>query len=202
MGWLSMRFARVLPLALVLLSARALAADPFPPQLAISFVAVPAPIVQDGSTRLVYEMQIINYTQPPYVLDAVEVKAGETAATFRGAALEGMIRRFGYQGEPAGAANRTIEPGRGARDFKCHPLDADVVEMLNPARPELGDQVNDAPIPISWPPADPGVQAAAATVDLYVESHPGIPIDGAVNPESARLGVCAGDTGAGRFRVA
>jgi hypothetical protein len=28
-----------------------------------------------------------------------------------------MIRRFGLQGEPAGAANRTIEPGRGAIVF-------------------------------------------------------------------------------------
>jgi hypothetical protein len=49
-----------------------------------------------------------------YVLDAVEVKAGETAATFRGLAPEGMIGRFGVQGEPVAAANRTIEPGRGA----------------------------------------------------------------------------------------
>jgi Peptidase family M23 len=110
-------FARVLPLALVLLSARALAADPFPPQLAISFVAVPAPIVQDGSTRLVYEMQIVNYAKQPYVLDAVEARAGGTDVAFRGAELEGMIRRFGYQGEPAGAANRTIEGGHGALVF-------------------------------------------------------------------------------------
>jgi murein DD-endopeptidase len=112
-----MRLARVLPLALALLSARALAADPRPPQLAVSFLAEPAPIVQDGSTRLAYEMQIINYTQSPYVLDAVEAKAGEIAATFRGPALEKMIRRFGVQGEPVGAANRTIEAGRGALVF-------------------------------------------------------------------------------------
>jgi murein DD-endopeptidase MepM/ murein hydrolase activator NlpD len=112
-----MHLARVLPLALVLLSSRALAADSHPPQLAVSFLAEPAPIVQDGSTRLAYEMQVINYTQSPYVLDAVEVKAGETAATFRGAALEGMIRRFGVKGEAVGAANRTIEAGRGALVF-------------------------------------------------------------------------------------
>ena len=78
----------------------ALAADPHPPQLAVPFLAERAPIVQDGSTRLVYEMQIVNYTKPAYVLDAVEAKAGETAATFRGPALEGMIRRFGLQSEP------------------------------------------------------------------------------------------------------
>ena len=112
-----MLLAHVLPLSLLVLATGALAADPHPPQLAVSFLAEPAPIVQDGSTRLVYEMQIVNYTKSAYVLDAVEAKAGETAATFRGPALEGMIRRFGLQGEPAGAANRTIEPGRGAVVF-------------------------------------------------------------------------------------
>ena len=109
--------ARLLALVLLVVAMPALAADPHPPQLAVSFLAEPAPIVQDGSTRLVYEMQIVNYTKSAYVLDAVEAKAGETAATFRGPALEGMIRRFGLQGDPAGAANRTIEPGRGAIVF-------------------------------------------------------------------------------------
>ncbi len=84
-----MRLARVLPLALVLLAARALAADPHPPQLAVSFLAEPAPIVQNGSTRLVYEMQIVNYTQSPYVLDAIEAKAGDTSAPFAGPSLRG-----------------------------------------------------------------------------------------------------------------
>jgi murein DD-endopeptidase MepM/ murein hydrolase activator NlpD len=112
-----MLLAHVLPLSLLVLATGALAADPHPPQLAVSFLAEPAPIVQDGSTRLVYEMQIVNYTKSAYVLDAVEAKAGETAATFRGPPLEGMIRRFGLQGEPAGAANRTIEAGRGAIVF-------------------------------------------------------------------------------------
>jgi hypothetical protein len=111
-----MRLAYGLPLTL-LLGAPALAADPHPPQLAVSFLAEPAPIVQDGSTRLVYEMQIVNATQSPYVLDSLEAKAGETAATFRGPALEGMIRRFGFPGAPASAANRTIEAGRGAIVF-------------------------------------------------------------------------------------
>jgi hypothetical protein len=112
-----MRLARVLPVALILLMRPALAADPHPAQLAVSFLAEPAPIVQDGSTRLVYEMQILNYTPSPYVLDAVEATAGERATTFRGPALEGMIRRFGFQGEPVSAANRTIEAGRGALVF-------------------------------------------------------------------------------------
>jgi hypothetical protein len=114
---MAMAIARLLALVLLVVAMPALAADPHPPQLAVSFLAEPAPIVQDGSTRLVYEMQIVNYTKSAYLLDAVEVKAAETAATFRGPALEGMIRRFGLQGEPAGAANRTIEPGRGAIVF-------------------------------------------------------------------------------------
>ena len=62
----------------------ALAADPHPPQLAVPFLAERAPIVQDGSTRLVYEMQIVNYTKPAYVLDAVEAKAGRRRRPFVG----------------------------------------------------------------------------------------------------------------------
>jgi murein DD-endopeptidase MepM/ murein hydrolase activator NlpD len=112
-----MRLARLLPLALTLLAGPSLAADPFPPQLAVSFLATPAPIVQDGSTRLVYEMQIVSYSKSSYVLDAVEAKAGETAVAFRGSQLEGMIRRFGFQGEPVGLATRTIEGGHGALVF-------------------------------------------------------------------------------------
>jgi hypothetical protein len=112
-----MAFPRLLALLSLVLGTPTLAADPHPPQLAVSFLAEPAPIVQDGATRLVYEMQIVNYTQSLYVLDAVEAKAGEIATTFRGPALDGMIRRFGVQGDPVSAANRTIEPGRGALVF-------------------------------------------------------------------------------------
>jgi hypothetical protein len=39
------------------------AGDPHPPQLNISFLAQPEPIVQDGSTRLVYEMVVTNFFQ-------------------------------------------------------------------------------------------------------------------------------------------
>ena len=37
--------------------------------------------------------------------------------TFRGADLQATIARFGYQGQPATSANRTIEPGRGVIVF-------------------------------------------------------------------------------------
>ena len=116
-GWLTMRLARVLLFAMFVLATPALAADPHPAQLAVSFLAEPAPIVQDGGTRLLYEMQIVNYTKSAYILDAVEAKAVETSARFRGAELEAMIRRFGEQGEPVTSADRTIEPGRGAIVF-------------------------------------------------------------------------------------
>ena len=55
-----MALARLLALVLLVVAMPALAADPHPPQLAVSFLAEPAPIVQDGSTRLVYEMQVVN----------------------------------------------------------------------------------------------------------------------------------------------
>jgi hypothetical protein len=79
-----MLLAHVLPLSLLVLATGALAADPHPPQLAVSFLAEPAPIVQDGSTRLVYEMQIVNYTKSGYVLGAVEAKAGRRRRPFVG----------------------------------------------------------------------------------------------------------------------
>ena len=112
-----MTLARPVAFLSLFLTAAALATDPHPPQLAVSFLAEPAPIVQDGSTRLVYEMQIVNYTRSAYVLDAIEAKAGETDVTFRGADLQATIARFGYQGQPATSANRTIEPGRGVIVF-------------------------------------------------------------------------------------
>jgi hypothetical protein len=59
---------------LVLFTTPLLASDPHPPQLNVSFLAQPAPIVQDGSTRLVYEMVITNFSNNKYVLDAVEAK--------------------------------------------------------------------------------------------------------------------------------
>ena len=86
-------------------------------KLAVSFLAEPAPIVQDGSTRLVYEMQIVNFANSAYVLDAVEAKAGAARSAFSGAELEPMIARLGDWGKPATAASRTIEAGRGVIVF-------------------------------------------------------------------------------------
>jgi hypothetical protein len=48
---MAMALARLLALVLLVVAMPALAADPHPPQFAVSFLAEPAPIVQDGSTR-------------------------------------------------------------------------------------------------------------------------------------------------------
>jgi len=88
------------------------ASDPHPPQLNVSFLARPAPIVQDGSTRLVYEMVITNFSNNKYALDAVEAKAGTAQFTFAGSALAGMIIPLGAWGKPEDAADRTVDGGR------------------------------------------------------------------------------------------
>src|SRR5215468_6133630 len=66
--------------------------DPRPPQLNVTFLAEPAPLVQDGATRLYYEMVITNFANTSYKLDAVEATAGGTKTKFDGRALAQMIR--------------------------------------------------------------------------------------------------------------
>jgi hypothetical protein len=60
-----MAFARlmVLAFAAAFFAHPAAASDPRPPQLQISFLAEPAPIVQYGSTKLVYEMVVTNFSK-------------------------------------------------------------------------------------------------------------------------------------------
>ncbi len=79
--------AFVLAGALVALARSALAADPHPPQIAVSFLNEPGPLVQDGATKIVYEMALTNFVDSRYVIDKVEARAGETTATFDAAAL-------------------------------------------------------------------------------------------------------------------
>lgn len=94
-----MASARLLTLCfLVFFTTPLFASDPHPPQLNVSFLARPAPIVQDGSTRLVYEMVITKFSNNKYVLDAVEAKAGTGQFTFGGSALAGMTVRLGAWG--------------------------------------------------------------------------------------------------------
>jgi Peptidase family M23 len=88
------------------------AVEPNPPQLNVSFLARPAPIEQDGSTRLVYEMVITNFSNNKYVLDAVEAKAGTAQFSFAGSALAGMIVPLGAWGQPETLEDRTVNGGR------------------------------------------------------------------------------------------
>jgi murein DD-endopeptidase MepM/ murein hydrolase activator NlpD len=93
------------------------AGDPRPPQINVTFLAQPAAIVQEGSTRLYYEMVITNVAKDSYVLEAVEAKAGATQTKFNGQALAAMIVRLGAWGQPESRADRTIEGGRGVIVF-------------------------------------------------------------------------------------
>ena len=88
------------------------AGEPRPPQLTVSFLARPAPIVQDGSTRLVYEMVITNFSNNKYALDAVDAKAGSARFTFAGPVLAGMTMPLGARGKAEDAADRTVDGGR------------------------------------------------------------------------------------------
>ncbi len=111
-----MAYSRLLPVCLFLfLGTPVLAGDPHAPQLNVSFLAQPAPIVQYGSTRLVYEMLITNFSKIAYVVDAVDTKVGETQSNFTGAPLEAMIAHLGVPQE--GVVGRTIEAGRSAIIF-------------------------------------------------------------------------------------
>jgi Peptidase family M23 len=97
---------------LVLLETPILAGDPRPPQINLSFLAEPAPIVQYGSVRLFYEMQITNFSKDQYVLNSIETKAGDTKSSFEGAALAALMSYLGASESPAKHSDRVIEGGR------------------------------------------------------------------------------------------
>src|SRR6516165_5918388 len=113
-----MAFARLMVLALVLAFAATLfarpaaASDPRPPQLQISFLAEPAPIVQYGATKLVYEMAVTNFSKRSYVFDTIEAKADASQFSFSDTALAGMMAHLGPWDPVAGPASRTIAAGR------------------------------------------------------------------------------------------
>lgn len=140
---------------ILLLATPSLADDPRPPQLAVSFLAQPAPIVQDGSTRLVYEMSVSNYAKSRYVLDTIEAKAGQTRTSFGGLALSSLVVRFGSDGKPDMAKGGTIEGGGGAIVFLMLDLGKDQApDAIEHSLRVLDDQggthdVMLAPLPVS-----------------------------------------------------
>jgi hypothetical protein len=109
-----MAFVRLMLVAFaVAASARpAVASDPRPPQLQISFLAEPAPIVQYGSTKLVYEMVVTNFSKRSYVFDTIDAKAGAAKFSVSGTTLAGMMAHLGPWDPVAGPESRTIAAGR------------------------------------------------------------------------------------------
>ncbi len=109
-----MAFARlmILAFAIAFVANSAAASDPRPPQLQISFLSEPAPIVQYGSTKLVYEMVVTNFSKRSYVLDSIDAKAGAAQFSYSGTALAGMMAHLGPWDPVAGPESRTIAAGR------------------------------------------------------------------------------------------
>ena len=64
------------------------ATDPRPPQVTVSFIFPPSPLIQHGTARLVYEMVITNYVSPAYILESIEVAAGPRKFLYSGEALK------------------------------------------------------------------------------------------------------------------
>ncbi len=95
----------------------AFAGDPHPPLLNVSFLAQPAPIVQNGQTRLFYEMLITNFSKNSYVLDAIEARAGDAQTKFSGAELSPLIQHLGTAPPNEQRAARTIQGGRSVIVF-------------------------------------------------------------------------------------
>jgi hypothetical protein len=93
------------------------AADPHAPQLNVSFIASPAPIVQNGTTRLFYEMLITNFSKNAFVLDAIEAKAGDTQSKVSGTTLSPLMIHLGAPAAKDDLAARTIESGRSVMIF-------------------------------------------------------------------------------------
>jgi hypothetical protein len=109
-----MAFARLVLLAFAAAAFAhpAAASDSRPPQLRATFLAFPAPIVQYGSTKLVYEMLVTNFSKRSYVFDSVEAKAAAAQFSFSGTALAGMMAHLGPWDPVAGPESRTIAAGK------------------------------------------------------------------------------------------
>ena len=109
-----MSYGRLLALWCLLLAAPVHAGDPHPPQITVSFPAQPAPLVQDGTTRLYYEMVVTNFSRDSYVLDAVEASAGALKAKFEGPPLAALPLRPGAAKaeSPANPTDLSLASGR------------------------------------------------------------------------------------------
>lgn len=84
--------------------------DPRPVQVTASFVFPPSAILQADTQHLVYELLLTNFGSSSYVLDSVDVKAGERSFTFSSPALKSLLRLLGDK--TGGAPDQTLDPGR------------------------------------------------------------------------------------------
>ncbi|HEY7900508.1 MAG TPA: M23 family metallopeptidase [Caulobacteraceae bacterium] len=103
----------VLMFALSFSATSALAADPYPPQLRVSYLADAAPLVQHGATRLYYEMAITNFSKTRVMLRSVEALAGATRTELSGPRLAAAVRGAG----PAAGDPLTLASGASAFIF-------------------------------------------------------------------------------------
>ena len=76
--------------------------------ITVSFLAQPAPLVQDGTTRLYYEMVVTNFARDSYVLDAVE-------------ACPACQKRMEKNDRRPVAKNRRVHRIAGQRYIHCAP---------------------------------------------------------------------------------
>ena len=99
----------ILSTLLLSTSVFAAGADLKPPQVAVSFIFPPSPLVQYGATELVYEMIITDYVPSAYTLESIRVDGGKRQFSYSGETLKHMVR---FAGDPSPIA-RTLEINGG-----------------------------------------------------------------------------------------
>jgi len=80
-----------------------------PPQVGVSFIFPPSPLIQASTPRLVYEMVLTNYVPVTYRLESISVDCGSHKFEFSGEALNQMVR---WAGEST-STSRTVELNAG-----------------------------------------------------------------------------------------
>ncbi len=142
--------------ALVALGSSAHAADLHPPQLTVSFLSQPAPIVQNGATKLAYEMVLTNVVGSRYRVDTIEARAGDARVAFDAVALASMMQRFDDRGRtPPPSDPLALEGGRSAVVFFLIDLGAAKAPAAIAHRLSVIDdkgeahEIDPAPLPVS-----------------------------------------------------
>jgi hypothetical protein len=101
--------AFVMLCAFVGVSGYAQSVDPKPVQVTADFVFPPSPIFQAGVQHLIYELILTNYGSLNYMLDGVDVKAGDRSFTFAGPDFRRSLRLLGDK--TGGTPSPALEAG-------------------------------------------------------------------------------------------